>query len=361
MQPLKEQPASPEGLLCHKAPTVWRHVEVAQRKAHHLAEGRYRHQLSPVGGLRIVDGDQHHVLGVGCRGEPYKGGHVLVTVGSCSRVHYLRGSRLAGHGVTGDLGEVARPVVDDALQHPAYYSRGLLAYHPGAPSLGGLLPCNVRRYPSPTVDQRGVARDQLQRRDSKALSERDVAYRDPAPVLVGRDDPQVLTPQIHAGWFAEAEGAHVVVELFTAEFFGDLRHPDVAGVLEHFFWRHDLGLMRLGIVDDVVGHGHVIRDHELAGRRDRAFFERGRDSESFEGRAWLVRIGKDPIPLVLCGNLAELVVVVGRGVGQRQDRPVIDAHYHADGAPGVALGDSLGQGFLQLLLHRGVHRQVYVP
>src|ERR687897_1922641 len=192
MQPLKEQPASPEGLLCHEAPTVWRDVEVAQRKAHHLAEGRYRHQLSPVGGLRIVDGDQHHVLGVRCRGEPYKGGHVLVTVGSCFRVHYLRGSCLAGHGVTGDLGEVARPVVDDALQHPAYYSRGPLAYHPGALSLGGLLIRYMRRNSSPTVDERGITRDELQRRYGKALSERDIADRNPTPVLVGGDEPRVL-------------------------------------------------------------------------------------------------------------------------------------------------------------------------
>src|SRR3712207_8887394 len=49
------------------------------------------------------------------RSEPYEGSHVLVAIGSCFRVHYLRGPRLAGHAVTGDLGEVARPVVDDAL------------------------------------------------------------------------------------------------------------------------------------------------------------------------------------------------------------------------------------------------------
>src|SRR5215218_6286829 len=118
--------------------------------------------------------------------------------------------------------------------------------------------------------------------------------------------------------------------------------------------------MRLGIVDDVVRYCHVIRDHELILRRDRAVLEGGSDGESLEGRARLVRIGKDPISLVFCGNVSELVVVVGRGVGKRQDRPVVDAHKHADGALGLALLDSLRQGFLQLLLHRGVHRQIYV-
>src|ERR687897_528044 len=361
MQPLKEQPASPEGLLCHEAPTVWRDVEVAQRKAHHVAEGRYRYQLSPVCSLRIVYGNQHHVLRVGGRGEPYKGGHVLVAVGSCFRVHYLRGPRLAGHAVTGDLGEVARPVVDDALQHPAYYSRGPFAYHPGALSLGGLLFRYMRRNSSPTVDERGITRDELQRRYGKALSERDIADRNPTPVLVGGDEPRVLTPQVHASWFAEAEGANVAVELFPAELFGDLRRTDVAGVLEHASWGQDLCLVRLGIIDDVAGHGHVIRDHELTRRRDRALLERRRDGESLEGRAWLVRIGKDAISLVFCGNVAELVVVVSRGVGQRQNRPVINAHYHANGILGLALLDGLRQGFLQLLLHRGVHRQIYVP
>src|SRR5918993_2258551 len=361
MQPLKEQPASPEGLLCHEAPTVWRDVEVAQRKAHHLAEGRYRDQLSPVGGLRIVYGNQHHVLRVGGRGEPYKGGHVLVAVGSCFRVHYLRGPCLTGHGVTGDLGEVARPVVDDALQHSAYYSRGLLAYHPGALFRGGLLFCYVWSYPSPTVDEGGVAGDQLQRRNGKALSERDVANRDPTPVLVGRDEPQVLTPQVYACGLAEAEGKHVVGEFSPAELLGDLRRSYVAGVLEHSSRGQDLGLMRLGIVDNVVRYCHVVRDHELILRRDRAVLERRRYGESLEGRAWLVRIGKDPISLVLWGSVAEVVVVVGRCVGQRQNRPVVDAHDHADGALGLALLDSLRQGILQLLLHRGVHRQINVP
>src|SRR5918994_1074896 len=361
MQPLKEQPASPEGLLCHEAPTVWRDVEVAQRKGHHLVESRYRDQLSPVRSLRIVYGNQHHVFRAGGRSEPYKGGHVLVAVGSCFRVHYLRGPRLAGHAVTGDLGEVARPVVDDALQHPAYYSRGPFAYHPGALSLGGLLFRYMRRNSSPTVDERGVTRDELQRRYGKALSERDIADRNPTPVLVCGDESRVLIPQVHAGWFAEAEGANVVVELFPAELFGDLRRTDVAGVLEHASWGQDLCLVRLGIVDDVAGHGHVIRDHELTRRRDRALLERRRDGESLEGRAWLVRIGKDAISLVFCGNVAELVVVVSRGVGQRQNRPVINAHDHADGVLGLALLDGLRQGFLQLLLHRGVHRQIYVP
>src|SRR3712207_1499661 len=91
------------------------------------------------------------------RSEPYEGSHVLVAIGSCFRVHYLRGPRLAGHAVTGDLGEVARPVVDDALQHPAYYSRGLLAYHPGAAPSGGLLISDMWSHPSPTVDEGGVA------------------------------------------------------------------------------------------------------------------------------------------------------------------------------------------------------------
>jgi hypothetical protein len=72
-----------------------------------------------------------------------------------------------------------------------------------------------------------------------------------------------------------------------------------------------------GIIDYVVGHGHVIRDDELTRGRDRTFLERRRDGEGLEGRARLVRIGKYPISLVFCGNVAELVVVVGRGVGQR--------------------------------------------
>src|SRR5918997_3109267 len=173
---------------------IRRNVEVAQGEAHDLSEGGGGGYLSPVGGLRFVDGYERHVLGVGRWSEAHKGGNVLVAVGAGLMVDLLGSPGLAGHGVTGDLGEVARPFVDDALQHPAYYSRGLRAYHPGAGGCGNLALPYVGCDPVSPVGDRGVARGELQRGDREALTHRYGPDGGAAPVFIGGDDARVLAP-----------------------------------------------------------------------------------------------------------------------------------------------------------------------
>src|ERR687886_2416192 len=137
--------------------TIRRDVEVAQCKAHDLLESGGGCQLSPVGGLWFVERNERHVFGIRGGGEPYERGNVLVAVGARRWVDLLGGPCLAGHGVTGNLGVFARPFVDDALQHPAYYSRGLLAYHPGSRLRGGVALPHVRGDPTSPVGDSSVA------------------------------------------------------------------------------------------------------------------------------------------------------------------------------------------------------------
>src|ERR687890_658876 len=138
--------------------------------------------------------DRGEVLGVSGGGEAYKRGNVLVAVESRLGVDLLRGPGFAGHRVPGDLGKMARPFVDHALEHPPYYRRGLLAYHPRAGRFGGGLLGHVRRHLKAAVSERGVARRELQGGYGQALTDRDVAYRRAAPLLKGRHAPRVLAP-----------------------------------------------------------------------------------------------------------------------------------------------------------------------
>src|SRR3712207_3859603 len=128
------------------------------------------------------------------RGEAYKRGNVFVAIKPRLRVYLLRGPGFAGHGVSGDLGKVSRPFVDNTLEHSPYYRRGLLAYHSTAGRFGSGLLGYVGRHLEAAVGERGIARRELQGGYSQALTDGDVAYRRAAPLLKGRHAPRVLAP-----------------------------------------------------------------------------------------------------------------------------------------------------------------------
>src|SRR5918997_5167274 len=241
------------GLTGSSSP-IRRNVEVAQGEAHNLSEGGGGSHLSPVGGLRFVYGYQRQVLGVGRGSEAYERGYVLVAVGAGLGVDLLGGPGLAGHGVTGNLGGVARPFVDDGLQHPAYYSRGLSAYHPGAGLRRSLALADVWCDPPSPVGDGGVARCELQSGNHKALSHGYSPDRRAAPVPVRRDAPRVLAPQVHARSLAEPEAPYVLVEFRAAEALTHLDRTHIARLCEDVPCGHDLRLVRHGVMDHTVGY-----------------------------------------------------------------------------------------------------------
>ena len=157
---------------------------------------------------------------------------------------------------------MARPFVDDALQHPAYYSRGLLAYHPGARDRGSLLLGHVGRDPLPPVGDGCVARHELQRGNREALPHGDVPDSGAAPVLISGDDTSVFSPHVHACRLPETEAPDVLLELRAPELACYLDRAHVARLLEDVARGHDLGLVRLGVVDHAVGDGNVVGDDE---------------------------------------------------------------------------------------------------
>src|SRR5215208_211055 len=127
---------------------------------------------------------------------------------------------------------MTRPFVNYALEHPAYYRRGPLAYHPTAGLTGGRASCHIRGDLEPPVSECGVAGGEPHRGHGNSLAYRNVADRGAAPLFEGRYYTSILAPEVHPGLLPKPEAHDALAQTLASYSLGDLNRAYVARLCE---------------------------------------------------------------------------------------------------------------------------------
>ena len=258
--------------------------------------------------------------------------HVARTV----RTNLLRRARLAADAVTLDLRLLSAARRDDLLKKPDERLRRRRLQHAAhlvalrlqvgrAVGVADLLD-DMRLQKDAVVGDRRHRRHELQRRHGDALADRHRRHIRITHVLRLEEDAALLRRKFHACRFAEAEELRVLCEPFGAEIESDERESRIERVFDDIRERHRAEALAVPVLYASA------RDHDVAGidedlvRRDNLLFERRARHDGLEGRTRLIDRGDGEILPRLARILAELVRVVRRPHGEREDIARLGIH-----------------------------------
>src|SRR5712692_6365182 len=168
------------------------------------------------------------------------------------------------------------------------------------------------------VSQNAVSRGHLQRRHSYFLSHRKRSDRRRLPVVYCTQESGRLAAQIDTCARSKSEPLHVLVHRFVADQEAELDRADVTRFRQSVSdCKHAI---RMTIVNQPAGDSD--RTHltiDLVIWLDQPLFNRGRVSNYFERRTWLVDILQRSVRARFGGIRGRLIGIKGGRIGQRQD------------------------------------------
>ena len=283
-----------------------------------------------VAARRIVEDDEHDDFGIiDGREAAERRDVVAVHVARAVRTNLLRRTRLAADAVALDLRLLAAARRDDLLQKPderlrrrrLQHAAHLIALRLQVERAVGVVDLldDVRLQEDAVVGDRRHRRRELQGRHGDALADRHRRHVRIAHVFRLEEDAALLCRQLDARRLAEAEELRVLREPFRAEIEPDEREARVQRVLDDIGERHRAEALAVPVLYAPA------RDHDVAGidedlvRRDELFFERRAGHDGLKRRARLVDRGDGDVLPRLTRILGEIVRVVGRAHGERED------------------------------------------